>query len=108
MVTVPDPHDVDAWILIRALAADLKSDGCTGVKDFFKDSCLYHDVLCRTGVDPFTGQPVTAADCDYALRKAIQDRSKLGRFDLISWGRWAGVRLLRPIFHYGPYSPKEK
>lgn len=107
MVTVPKPDQEADWKLIRSLAADLKSDGCTGVKDFYKDSCLYHDVLCRTGVDPFTGEPVTAADADYALRRCIQDRSKLGRFSPMSWFRWTGVRALRPIIGYGPHPSQE-
>jgi hypothetical protein len=107
MVTVPKPTDTAAWELIRTLAADLQSDGCTGVKDFYQDSCLYHDVLCRTGVDPFTGEPITAADADYALRRSIQDRSRFGRFSPMSWIRWIGVRTFRPIFGYGPKEPSD-
>lgn len=78
------------WVIVRKAAAALKSDGCTGVKDFYKDSCLEHDIHWRTGRTVF-GVPITTAQANTRFRKVIQSRSRAGRFSPLSWIRWAGV-----------------
>lgn len=87
------------WNWVRVRAAELESDGCTGVPDFYADCCLEHDLAYRTGLDPrasFVGRsiPISRAAADRRLRECIQARSKFGRFSPLSWTRWAGLRLL--------------
>ena len=78
---------------VRKRAKELNSDGCSGVADFYIDCCYLHDILYRTGKD-IDGKPVTRAEADAALRKCIQERSRFGRLNLMSWWRWIGLRLL--------------
>ena len=77
---------------VRRFAADEDSDGCSGVGDLYADCCFEHDHAYRTGRDVYLA-PTTRAAADAALRRCIQAHSLLGRFDPLSWWRWAGVRL---------------
>ena len=83
---------------IRTLNQAIESDGCTGVKDYYKDCCIIHDLGYRWHIDPW-GRKVTRAEVDEAFRLCIQSRSKLGRFSPISWARWSVVRLIGPLFY---------
>lgn len=90
------PTSPDEWDQVRELARVEKSDGCTGVADFYVDCCYLHDHFYRVGEHwKVGGGPVTRAEADKALRQCIQSRSKFGRFSPMSWIRWAGVRLGR-------------
>ena len=80
------------WVMIRRKARALKSDGCTGVPDFYLDCCLEHDIHYRTG-KTLGGKPLTRAQADARLRRCIQSRSVFGWFSPMSWWRWAAVRL---------------
>jgi len=71
----------------------IKSDGCTGVPDFYVDECIKHDFYYRTKHD-FSGRLIRRKTADLNFRLGIQNKSKLGRFDLLAWIRWGGVRLL--------------
>ncbi len=88
------PPDSFYWVQVRMVAATLKSDGCTVVKDIYLDSCLEHDCHWRLGTTIF-GAPITRAQANTRFRKVIQSRSKLGRFSPISWVRYAGVSIGR-------------
>lgn len=91
------PHPRD-WDRIRQLAADLQSDGCTVVTEAFRDCCLLHDILYKTGTDPDTGVAVSRRDADVALRHCIQSRSRLGRLSPVAWWRYLGVRVFGRFF----------
>lgn len=80
------------WLKVKHWAGVNKSDGCTGVADFYIECCWYHDKLYQTGLD-FNNQPVTRAEADRRFRLCMQSRSKLGRFSPMSWWRFSGVRI---------------
>ena len=89
---VPPKDDLYFWGRVRLIARQLKSDGCTGVPEFYRDACLLHDLLYRSGCD-LDGKPITRKEADAAMKQVIQDRSKLGRFSPLSWWRYGAVRL---------------
>lgn len=78
------------WDHVRTAAAMLQSDGCTGVKDVYVDSCLEHDIHWRTGRTIY-GVPITKQQANERFRRVIQSRSKLGRFSPLSWWRFGAV-----------------
>lgn len=78
---------------VRQVAVDFKSDGCTGVPNFYLDGCFEHDVAYRSGHDPL-GQIITRREADKRLRWYIQMESPFGVFSLMSWIRWLVVRAL--------------
>lgn len=80
------------WKRVRERAADLGSDGCTGVSELYRDCCFEHDIAYRTG-HTVLGRATTREEADRRFRQCIQSRSALGRFSPVSWVRWAGVRL---------------
>jgi len=80
------------WRRVRQVAAALKSDGCTGVVDIYKDACLEHDIHYRLG-RTLGGYVITRADADRRFRLVMQSRSPFGRISPMSWWRWAGVRI---------------
>ena len=98
--TIPilSPEQRITFAYIKALNQAIKSDGCTGVKDYYKDCCIIHDLGYRWHIDPW-GRKVTRAQVDEAFRLCIQDRSKLGKFSPISWARWSAVRLVGRFFY---------
>ena len=85
------PNDA-YWARVRARAAALGSDGCTGVSEWQHDCCLLHDILCRTGVD-MDSVAVTRTEADALFWKCLTDRSPLGVWSPRAWLRYAGVRL---------------
>ena len=76
----------------------VKSDGCTGVPDFFVEACREHDFYYRTHHD-FEGKLITRSEADKRFRLRIQSLSKVRSTPIriagffISWWRWLGVRL---------------
>lgn len=88
---VPDFTD-PYWLRIRQWAADLESDGCTGVPDFFSDACKEHDCHYRTH-HWLDGTPISRPETDERFRRVIQSRSVFGVISPMAWWRWAGVRL---------------
>ena len=85
---------------ITELDKTIKSDGCTGVKDFYRDCCVIHDLAYRYAINPW-GASVSRSQADAGLRACIQSKSLLGAFSPVSWVRWAGVRIFGR-FHYKP------
>ena len=79
-------------ILVNMLAGQLKSDGCTGVPDFYKLGCLEHDTSYRTGHDPYRNI-ISKEEADKRLRWYIQKESVFGVLSPMSWWRWAAVRM---------------
>lgn len=77
----------------------IRSDGCTGVPDYFVTACREHDFYYRTH-HAFCGRLINRAEADKRFRKRIMSlaRQRGGLTYLagiwISWWRWAGVRIL--------------
>ena len=83
--SAPDGHDRDVyWWIIKKVAQDLGSDGCTGVPEFHQECCLEHDVHWRTGLTVL-GQPITDRQANRRFRQCIQSRSRFGRFSPMAW-----------------------
>jgi len=89
------------WQRVRIRARELRSDGCTGVPNFYKDCCLEHDIAYRTGRD-IDGRPVTREEADKQLRDCIQARSLFGKWSPMSWWRYWAVRWLAGRSWHGP------
>lgn len=79
------------WQRVREKAAELQSDGCSGVPDFHIECCWAHDIAYRTGMT-VDGETLTRAEADARFRRCIQSRSAFGLFSPMSWWRWLGVR----------------
>lgn len=99
---VPPRHSF-YWVRVRAKAAELGSDGCTGVSDICIDSCYEHDIHWRTG-KTIDGLPITTKQANRRFRKVIEAR--FGEHDnrvvrtiakplgyAFGWGRWVGVTI---------------
>ena len=79
---------------VRAFAAFLRADACSGVPDlWFKACCNRHDLAYRRGIDPL-GRPVTRRRADAQLWWCMAKESPLGRASPVAWLYWMGVRLL--------------
>ena len=77
--------------LINMRAGALKSDGCTGMPDFYRLGCMEHDIAYRSGKDPYQ-EPITREEADRRLRWYIQKESVLGVLSPMSWWIWAAVK----------------
>lgn len=77
---------------IKRIKKFICSDGCTGVPEFYQESCIVHDFWYRTHRN-LDGSEITRAQADAGLRLMIQDRSPLGKLSPVSWWRWMGVRV---------------
>lgn len=84
------PASYPYWDRVRHAARLLKSDGCTGVMDWYLDACLEHDIHWRTGLTLY-GQLITTEQANRRFRLVIQNRSGFGVLSPVSWIRWAGV-----------------
>lgn len=80
------------WRRVGIEAARLQSDGCTGVVDYLRWTCLEHDIHYRTHRF-ISGAPITFKEANYLFRRRIQQSSPLRVFSPVSWIRWAGVSL---------------
>lgn len=80
------------WECIERRAKELKSDGCTGTGEWFRASCLEHDIHTRTH-KTFFDDPITFQQAAYAIRRRVQQASVLGVFSPVSWVRWLGVEI---------------
>lgn len=69
----------------------IRSDGCTGVPDFYFAECVKHDFYYRTHVG-FDGKVIKKSEGDCRFRQGIQRKSKLGFFSPMAWWRWLGVQ----------------
>lgn len=78
---------------VRRLSRAIKSDGCSGVPDFYLSCCIVHDLAYKFQVDPW-GRPVTRREADAALRGCIQETSGWGLLSPMAAWRWAAVRLV--------------
>lgn len=89
------------WILVKQKARELKSDGCSGVADFYIDACYEHDIHYRTW-KTVLGQDITKAQADWLLGVRIrQMATKNLDWNPRTWGnllgypmsiwRWLGV-----------------
>lgn len=91
-----DPEaDLAYWVRVRERAAELGSDGCSGVTNAHRDCCLEHDIAYRlhTTVD---GVPLTKAEADTRFRSCLQRRSKAGALSPLAWWRYLAVRWFGP------------
>lgn len=80
------------WVRVRRLAQDLKTDGCTGVPDFYVEACFEHDIHWRTGHTIY-GEPISTRQANMRFRRVIQARSPFGILSPMAWWRWAGVSI---------------
>jgi len=98
---------------VKAEAARIGSDGCSGVPDFYWIICLEHDIHYATHKDFFTGAPLTKEDADRYLKWGIQYHSSLGRQSPMAlWRYWAlsekkGVGLGSGAWESGPERMKK-
>ena len=76
---------------IDKIDAFVKSDGCTGVPDFYRNDCVIHDFWYRTHKN-FDGSPITQDEADVGLRTLIQRHSWMGRFSPMAWWRWLALK----------------
>ena len=79
------------WSLVDEMANVLKSDGCTGVADYLRWTCLEHDIHFRTHKF-LDGTPIDFGTANYIFRVRIQQGSGLGVMSPVSWWRWAAVQ----------------
>ena len=87
------PKGAYYWTRVRRVASRLGSDGCTGVPDFYLDSCLEHDIHYRTH-HTLDGRRISRRQSDMRKRRVIQSRSPFGLLSPMAWWRWAGLRML--------------
>ena len=80
----------------------VKSDGCTGVPEFYHWGCVLHDWCYRTHLD-FVGNEITKEQSDELLHDYICSKSWFGRFSPMAHWRWTAVKHLaeRPWENYG-------
>lgn len=106
---MPQIQKTDAyWTWVRAEAARIGSDGCTGVSEWHQDCCLEHDLACEFGRDPFSAWQMSLAGsaspwldasdmprrtADRMFRSCNLDRSGNPLTDFRSLVRYLGVRL---------------
>lgn len=89
---LPNLSDTAYWERVQQRAAELESDGCSGVPNFYLLACLEHDIHYRTHRTLYD-EPITRAEADARFRQVIQMLSVLGQLSPMSWWRWAAVRL---------------
>lgn len=81
----------DYWDRVRERAAQLGSDGCTGVGPAFRDCCLEHDIAYRTGAT-VDGEPQTKQQADARFLACMQRKSKFGWWSPLAWVRYFAVK----------------
>lgn len=87
------------WRRVRSCCQRLKCDGCTGVPDWRRPCCDWHDLLWRTGHD-LEGNPVSGAQANVEFRKCLQHLSRLRWFSPMSWWRYAAVTISKRWLHH--------
>ena len=80
------------WALVAEQARELNSDGCSGVPDRYRWTCLEHDIHYRTRCFVRSIRAIDKETADYIFRVRIQQGSPFGCLSPISWVRWLGVR----------------
>ena len=80
------------WERVRDKAAELGSDGCTGVTNIYRDCCLEHDCHYALGTT-LDGTPITRKEADDRFLACMRCRSKLGWWSPVPLVRWAAVRV---------------
>jgi hypothetical protein len=79
------------WERLRRWAELYGSDGCTGVPEYYHESCVEHDYHYRYAKTMY-GDDVSFEQANQRFRDAIQMRSRLRWFSPVSWVRWLGVK----------------
>ena len=74
-----------------AIAEFVYSDGCTGVPDFYRNDCIYHDWCYRTHRD-LDGTPLTKKESDKRLKAGIRVESPFGMWSPMAWWRYVAVK----------------
>jgi len=70
----------------------VKSDGCTGVPEFYHNGCVIHDFWYRTHRN-LDGTPIEKKEADLGLKQYVMSKSPLGHFSIISWLWYRGTRV---------------
>lgn len=79
------------WGDVAIRSAFLRSDGCSGVPDFYRWSCMEHDIHYRTH-KMLDGVELTKEIADYIFRRRIQQKSWFCKLSPMSWWRWLAVK----------------
>lgn len=89
---------------VEDTAAELGSDGCTGVSALYRFCCLEHDIHWRTGKRR-DGREISEGESNEQFRSCIQRHSPFGWWSPLAWIRWLGVTFggLHPTRRYAPY-----
>lgn len=82
----------DYWDIVRRMAKELKSDGCSMVADIWVDCCYEHDIHWRTG-KTIDGEDISIGEANKRFRECMQAKSKLGKASPVALWRWAGVTI---------------
>jgi hypothetical protein len=82
---------------VKLIEEAIQSDGCTIVSELYHECCVVHDLGYQFAIDPW-GRQVTKGQIDTAYRQCMEQRSKLGRYNPISWMRYLGVRAFGRFF----------
>ncbi len=82
------------WDLCEATAKNLKTDGCTGVPDWYVWTCWEHDVHSKTNKTIY-GLHLTVGEMNWILRRRIQQASVMGVASPVSWLYWVGTVIYR-------------
>ena len=72
-------------------AAEILSDGCSGVPDFYRVVCLEHDIHYATHMDYWTSEIIVQEDADKYLKWGIQYYSWFGRASPMAWWRYRAL-----------------
>lgn len=88
--TPPAPDDVSWWDTLTQKALSIESDGCTKVTQLYKPCCYLHDLLWRE----FCQDEKDYAAADLLFLRCMQAHSPRGRWGLLPYIRYAGVRTL--------------
>lgn len=95
------------WEWIKSEAALIGTDGCSAVLGFHVECCLEHDASYAHAKDPRSAyrfarlgsvdaweraDPITRAEADRRFRQCHQNRSRFGRWSVMAFYRWLGVK----------------
>jgi hypothetical protein len=76
---------------VEDMAAELGSDGCTGVSGAYVWCCKEHDVLWRLGMRR-DGTLISKDEANLIFRSCIQRSSPFGWLSPMAWWRWIGLK----------------
>lgn len=79
------------WAAVHLKALELKSDGCSGASEVYREACLEHDIHYRTG-KTLKGRIVTQKISDDIFWDRMVEMSPLRMASPMAWWRWIALR----------------